>query len=251
MCTLSWLRRNDSYEVFFNRDELNTRAPERPPEMRNSRGVRYIAPLDGDSGGTWIAANEYGLTLCLVNFYPDQTPVASRDYQSRGLILPLLMSCLDLTDLEHTIRSMSFSSFRPLRLAGFAPVMPVWMGVWDGKEWRINTQANDHEPVVSSSFQTRDVEQFRRDYFRKMLGEFQKVDENMLEMFHRSRHPEQSAYSVCMQRPDAQTVSFCRVKINPFVVRFIYEPDPLNPESRKTSHIWDMNIQTKKQGTFA
>ena len=30
-----------------------------------------IAPIDADGGGTWIAANERGLTVCLLNHYPD------------------------------------------------------------------------------------------------------------------------------------------------------------------------------------
>jgi len=52
MCTATWLRGITGYEVFFNRDELATRKPARPPARRDRGGVRILAPLDGDAGGT-------------------------------------------------------------------------------------------------------------------------------------------------------------------------------------------------------
>ena len=71
VCTLSWFDAPDGYHLFFNRDERRTRRAEIPPAVRCRGSVRFIAPLDGDFGGTWIAANESGLTLCLLNGFGD------------------------------------------------------------------------------------------------------------------------------------------------------------------------------------
>jgi uncharacterized protein with NRDE domain len=67
MCTVTWLMEADSYTVFFNRDELKTRSHALHPAIKEQNGVRYIAPVDLDGGGTWIGVNEFGLTCGLLN----------------------------------------------------------------------------------------------------------------------------------------------------------------------------------------
>ena len=65
MCTLSWIRGVDRYSVFMNRDEQPTRAPGIPPTIHEGR-VRWIAPIDGQSHGTWIGATDQGVTLAIL-----------------------------------------------------------------------------------------------------------------------------------------------------------------------------------------
>ena len=86
MCTASWLTRPGGYELFFNRDERRSRARGLPPRESALRGVRYLAPIDLACGGSWIASNELGVTLCLLNRYPDPHP-PDAPTSSRGLIV--------------------------------------------------------------------------------------------------------------------------------------------------------------------
>ena len=67
MCTVSWLRQSNGYQLFCNRDEKRTRRPSSGPQLLVRDGVRFLAPIDADFGGTWIAVNEFGLSLVLVN----------------------------------------------------------------------------------------------------------------------------------------------------------------------------------------
>ena len=67
MCTVSWLYHPGGYQLFCNRDEKHHRLPALPPLSCVHRGMQYVAPVDGDAGGTWLAVNEAGLTLCLLN----------------------------------------------------------------------------------------------------------------------------------------------------------------------------------------
>jgi hypothetical protein len=69
MCSVSWMREGSILRVFMNRDERRTRAAEAPPAETLRDGVRRIAPADGEAGGTWIAVNEYGLVVLVVNGY--------------------------------------------------------------------------------------------------------------------------------------------------------------------------------------
>ena len=85
MCTASWLIEADGYELFCNRDESKMRQPAAPPALRERLSVKFLAPADGDFGGSWISVNEFGLSLCLLNFYPAVTQHASPT--SRGLLV--------------------------------------------------------------------------------------------------------------------------------------------------------------------
>ncbi len=60
MCTVSWIHEEGGYQLFSNRDETYTRKPALPPSAREQRGVRFIAPIDGDQGGSWIGVSAAG-----------------------------------------------------------------------------------------------------------------------------------------------------------------------------------------------
>ena len=61
MCSVSWVAAAGALDLFFNRDEQRTRAPGLPPVSGDRNNVRFFFPVDGKSGGTWIAANNRGL----------------------------------------------------------------------------------------------------------------------------------------------------------------------------------------------
>ena len=58
MCTVSWRLDADGYELLFNRDELRTRAEGLSPSRHEAANTGFVAPIDPDGGGTWIAANQ-------------------------------------------------------------------------------------------------------------------------------------------------------------------------------------------------
>ena len=91
MCTVTWCRTGVGYEIFFNRDERKTRKAARPPSIQRLHGTRYLAPADGDAGGSWIGANEFGVSLALLNNYPAAGREPAPGRISRGLLLLSLM----------------------------------------------------------------------------------------------------------------------------------------------------------------
>src|SRR5581483_2262018 len=93
MCTVSWLHTTEGYELFCNRDEQRARAAAWPPRVRERRGVRFIAPIDGASGGAWLGVNQFGLTLCLLNRYDVPPSEPRAEYLSRGWLLLELLDC--------------------------------------------------------------------------------------------------------------------------------------------------------------
>jgi hypothetical protein len=114
---LAALHRRDGYDLFCNRDERKSRMPARPPRIACTNGVLHIAPSDPDGGGTWIGANEYGVTLCLVNAFPVNWKPGDRSLSSRGLLVKELLasrSALEAVDAACGRSLIEFALHSPL-----------------------------------------------------------------------------------------------------------------------------------------
>ncbi|MBV9928193.1 MAG: NRDE family protein [Acidobacteria bacterium] len=227
MCTVSWAATAEGYELFCNRDERRTRAAAQSPTVRGSRGVRFLAPTDAEAGGTWIAANEFGLTLCLLNRYTGGESQAAGEFRSRGLLLPELASLRDTAEVMRAVECGSLSQFRPFTLLALAPGAPPAAACWTGRRLLVCEEDGDPlMPLTSSSFNSNEVVRERMKFFRGMTAGHPSPAAELLTRFHHSHEPEPGPSSVCMHRPDASTVSFSRVKVSPVSIEFYYQPGP-------------------------
>ena len=132
MCTVSWLRQADGYVLLCNRDERHTRKPAGDPRIGDVRGVSFVAPIDGDHGGSWIGVNQFGLTLCLLNRYDDLSADPSRDYTSRGLLLTDLLDCRDGSQISTRVTEAGLDRFRPFTLLALSVDAPAMLVGWNG-----------------------------------------------------------------------------------------------------------------------
>src|SRR5688572_26484109 len=95
MCTVSVIALpgvDGGFRLACNRDELLTRPAALPPEVRMFRERRGAMPIDPTSGGTWIAVNDAGLAVALLNVNR-RGPQKFSDRTSRGRIIPSLLHC--------------------------------------------------------------------------------------------------------------------------------------------------------------
>src|SRR6266567_2239609 len=81
MCTVSFLPNSQGFYLVMNRDEKRDRLAALPPEVIELECHRAIFPWE-PTGGTWIAANDAGVCLALVNWHRVAEPA------SRGQLLP-------------------------------------------------------------------------------------------------------------------------------------------------------------------
>jgi len=215
MCTATWLMQADSYELFCNRDESRKRRPALPPALLQRAGVNYIAPIDADAGGSWIAVNESGLSLCLLNYYPTigQEP-STISPPSRGLLLISLIN-----QRSPSVDPTALEAYRPFLLLVLAPRQEPRLWCWNGRNLESETP---QMPVTTSSFDPERVVAHRRAMFTRVQGE----------AYHVSHDPAGGAYSVCMTRADAQTVSFSHIIVGPEQIEFEYKS--LAPEEIAT-----------------
>lgn len=229
MCTVSWLRTREGYELFFNRDERHTRSRAEPPTLRETRGVRFVAPTDGDCGGSWVGVNEAGLSLCILNRYED-APESARDtaaraeYRSRGLLLTDLMDCLAVSHVRARLSGADLSRYRPFTLAALSLHEPTLLAHWANGGMTFDGAGDDSMPLTSSSRRGAEVTASRRSLFRRMVREAGALTPALLEEFHETHEPARGPLSVCMHREDAATVSFSRVKARADAAEFSYRP---------------------------
>lgn len=210
MCTVTWLENEDSYEVFCNRDELKTRKLAMPPRLAECNGVHYLAPIDADARGSWLGVNEHGVALCLVNHYPGAFFSMEQDYRSRGVLLTSLLDCVSADMFSQRLCEVELEQYRPFMLLAFELHASFRLAVWDGRTLQLQNLKTTDLPVTSSSFATTEVISSRKENFTKLSAQ---IDHDMLMRFHRSHMPERGAYSVCMHRNDAETVSFTHIQV--------------------------------------
>lgn len=228
MCTVSWVHDDGGYQLFCNRDEKLSRRPAFSPRVGVQDGVRFLAPIDGNAGGTWIGVNEFGVTLALLNG-TSRTPART----SRGRLTLDLLSATSQQEIVDRFLSRDLSPFAPFTLSVLQPGEPGTVLRWDGERAVELVEAT--VPLVSSSFDQTGAEVARRDEFARMVREFGQLDTAVLNAFHASHGCGPSAYSPCMHRADAETVSFTRVRTRNGEVTMDYTPSApckgLPPES--------------------
>ena len=219
MCTVSWIQRDGGYELLCNRDEKHTRSVAQGPRESLRGGVRVLAPVDTDFGGAWIAANELGLSLALLNAY--EAPARPRlDPISRGLLVLELSGCRSVRDVRERLFGIELDAFRPFSLLALEPDSAAVIFDWDTWCLSEDREALRRLPLTSSSFEPARVTSIRRETFQRELG--QPSNPESLFSFHKSHTNGPSAFSTCMHRGDAATVSFSWIKVNRLAVEFSY-----------------------------
>ncbi|WP_353412505.1 NRDE family protein [Arenicella sp. 4NH20-0111] len=223
MCTMTWFVNEDGYELFFNRDERLTRRRASLPaiqkhDLQDDRTL-YISPTDADAGGTWIATNEYGVTVCLLNHYQFEQIETYKKWISRGEIVRRFSSILQLHEADQLFDGMNLEDYRAFRMFIIEPNGANRLMVWDGHAARIESDVT--KPKSSSSVDAQNVKALRRQLFAEMGLENSRSAQDYIR-FHSSHEPSRSKDSVCMHREDAQTVSLSYVKVDRHSVNFCY-----------------------------
>jgi len=219
VCTMTWFKSREGYELFFNRDERLSRSRAELPTSQESEGVKYISPTDADAGGTWITVNQFGFAVCLLNHYQFEQIETYKDWTSRGEIVRQFASTSDLGLAEQRFRALDLEDYRAFRMFIIERSGRNRLCVWDGHAARI--EKNVTKPKSSSSVDARHVKKVRKDLFDELnLIESTSVQDYI--DYHSSHLPSRSKESVCMHRDDAKTVSFSHVSVSATRVEFRY-----------------------------
>jgi len=226
MCTASWwFGRDGGYELFFNRDEQKSRPIAGAPKAFINEGVTFLAPTDTARGGSWIATNEFGVTVCLLNHHPEH--VGNSEYMqnaapSRGQLVLLVAGVARVGEAMEQVSSEALSRFKPFHLLVIAPNHSIGFMTWDGCHLA-QTADEVTAPITTSSYRSSAVIAERRRQFSLLVSSAGVVSRPPLDIFHDQHNPVNSAYSVLMNRPDACTVSQTHVQVNSVRTRMSYQ----------------------------
>ncbi|WP_102504859.1 NRDE family protein [Salinivibrio kushneri] len=224
MCTLTWLTSEQGFELCFNRDEARGRSRAIPPKIYQIAGTRVLMPIDPDGMGTWIAANEYGLLVCLLNDYQGQSSVVPK--RSRGQLVKSVARARDLTQVGHIVSAHTMTDFSPFNLLVFRPASPIGTppGCPVPKAWHWDGQTLQRiecvPPVVSSAVVPDDARRTRSALLASSLHASPSVHD--LIQYHRSHEPVLGSLSVCMHRDDASTVSLTHIRVSSATTSMYY-----------------------------
>jgi hypothetical protein len=227
MCTVSWTADHGRYDVFFNRDELNARSAEAPPSFARRDGVAYLAPRDGNHGGTWLLANELGLTVCLLNDYGAAwRPAATLPRFSRGHVVLACATAASRAEALAAIRAQPLAATPAFRLVIFSTEEgPEPLVVrWQGDRLVFETATAAVAPISSSSFATEEVIAQRIGRFASLVRSPSRPEVAELAAFHRQHAVAAGAHSVLMRREDAATRSIIHVAADSRHLRLDYQP---------------------------
>jgi hypothetical protein len=177
--------------------------------------------VDGDFGGTWIGTNEFGVSACLLNganLTRSEICAAAPSRSSRGLLLLDLIPLPSVAAICDRLKETDISPFAPFTLAAIAPGHPAAVFEWNGSKKTLLFEEASRFMPTSSSFDTEEVRRSRQEEYSHVH------DGEGMFAFHRSHAPARSAYSTCMHRADAETVSFSWIRVSREETDFFYAP---------------------------
>jgi hypothetical protein len=238
MCTVTIHRTDTSVLVTMNRDEARFRAAEKPPRKLTGRSnsLQWLAPIDGQAGGTWFGANEYAVQACLLNRYlpedimhfghPGERP-------SRGQIIVELLERGEEQDglawLNDVFNPRPYPSFC-LIVAG--PRHTYSFG-WDGHTLECQTHVVPWLLFSSSSWQTHEVIDYRKQAFDAWVHRGAPF-EGLIPSFHLWQPPDRAQWAPLMDREYSATRSITQTHCTNRTTEMRYWPreylhDPTTP----------------------
>ena len=205
----------------MNRDEDRSRVAGIFRGVRRQESVSVIGPTE-PSGGTWVAANEFGGAFALLNWYAKSGPDLMSPI-SRGKLVRDVSFAQDFVEAGERIEQCSLDRFRPFRLLGFSGAtgeVREWR--WDGLALEMKDHPWRRACWASSGYDEPGAQASRKKCFEKHDWPGGEEDSAALREFHRGHRPGRGALSVCMHREEAATVSYTEFEVTDTIVRASY-----------------------------
>ncbi len=226
MCTVTYIplqSTSQKFETFgkvigsnflltSNRDENTARTTAFLPEIFHINNKKVVIPFDPVGKGSWIAAEENGRTVCLLNgaFEPHLPQPPYR--HSRGLIVTKYFNFRNLHDFTALF---DFTGLEPFTLV-VAEYGKLWELRWDFAKLNI-AELNEHKPYIWSSvtLYSPDVRLQRAWLFTEWVAknyEALQLNTDLIFDFHLNENSD--IESIAINRNNVmQTVSTTAVKV--------------------------------------
>jgi hypothetical protein len=240
MCTVSFVPKSSDYLLAMNRDERIGRGAGYPPEVHRLGFTRALFPSD-NVRGTWVASNQYGITLALLNWNIPVVPRSPR--RSRGLIIPHLLPSTRPAELKTALTMYELVHCAPFRLVAVIPgERTVLQWSWDGMHLARATCSWDVQHWFSSSASDNRAQELRGRVCSRASNDANAASVAWLRQLHRSHENGPGAFSLCVHRELVETLSYTEVVCTPDQVSMLHAiGSPCHP---REIHVIEMQRQS-------
>ncbi len=225
MCTVTYLPKKKGFILTSNRDEDKNRAAKVIfPNSFEFDEEMIVFPKDHKGGGSWIASNNTGKVVCLLNGGKEKHKRKSSYKKSRGLVVLDAFGYLKAKDFAN---QYDFSGIEPFTLIvvdhekGKTKLSEI---IWDEKIAKIS-DIDSSKPCIwsSSTLYEQSVRKAREDWFNDFLkkGDFSVFG---IRKFHRFGGNGDIKNNLTMERNNRLgTVSITSVEFDEQGGEFTYE----------------------------
>lgn len=220
MCTLSVVTHEEGYRIAMNRDERIGRGAGTAVEKYELGGTAVVYPSDG-TGGTWIAANEHGVALALLN-WNDVVPrqVDPSQARSRGRLIPALIDTRSLAELRAVLDMLELEGMLPFVLVGVFPgEREIWEWRWNSASLESRVHPWQPRHWFSSSLSDLKAQNLRGQFCHSAWAESDAGSAVWLRRLHASHAGGPGPFSICVHREDVKTLSYTELDCTPEAVQ--------------------------------
>jgi hypothetical protein len=213
MCTVTFIAQRNGYCLGMNRDERLTRVEGLPPTRNKLNGRRLLYPAE-PSGGTWIALNDSGASLALINWY-SVTDKVDRGAMSRGEVVKAVGAADSAEVANAALKELPLKGINPFRLIGIFPSsLEIIEWRWNLKQLVRKNARWTAQQWISSGFDETAAQRTRSQTFRHALRRISTPSISWLRKLHSSHAPHVGPFSTCMHRAGAATVSYTEILVS-------------------------------------
>lgn len=225
MCTFSFVPTKDGYYAAMNRDERLTRRKASVPSTFQSGDLLAIYPFE-EGGGTWIACNQHGVTLALLNWNLAASDTLTKQ-RSRGTLIPQLIGKSALDEITRDLAQQTLDGLLPFRIVGvFQNHQQIREWRWNGISLALLSFPWKPQHWFSSGTSDEMAERIRGEACQVAWQEPNAGSLSWLRTLHSSHGLAAGPFSVCAHRLDAGTVSYSEIAFDANIVTFGYIDGP-------------------------
>ena len=219
MCTVSFVRANDSVIITSNRDEHVLRENAAAPAFENLAGKKIIFPKDAKAGGTWFAAADNGVVSVLLNgAFKKHTPHPPYR-KSRGLIL------LEIIEADKPVdffNEMSLENIEPFTIVLYQPGQLSELR-WGG-EFKHQRQLDVCRNYIwsSATLYSDEIIEQREDLFQQFIHSPATATAARIYDFHASNNGDTENGFIINRQTGMRTFSITQVVVNNDRVNFLH-----------------------------
>lgn len=228
MCTVTLVPKAGAKHAFrmaCSRDENHRRAdaqvPIQPAPNPHAEERLALMPIDPSSGGTWVAVNDAGLALTLLNDNLPDPPVGRGC--SRGTVIPMLTQAATIQEAVTLAKQIQRDRMMPFRLVICdGQTLLLWRSIETIDQADVTPWTRTPTMFTSSGLGDHLVQGPRQTLFDQWFDNDPSTHLERQRDFHRHQWPGKEHLSVNMYRKDARTVSYTVVDVESAIATLQY-----------------------------